>query len=160
MKKFLGALVLSLAVSTAALADMNIPWTKEGCESVKGAWLTAHSASDSGCDAAHCNAKNFCGSAVKVNWFSALIWCKSIGHKLASFDSMCPGNLVISGSICQNLKGIETVRRANGYNYYWSTLATSNNNAWGVRLENGLMSDAGGDNAGTKTQIRFALCEE
>ena len=151
MKKNLILLILSLFFIPKALAETTIPWTKEGCESVKGAWLTAHSATDPDCDSAHCNGINFCGSPVKVSWFSALTWCKSIGHKLASFDSMCPGNLVINGSICQNLKGIEPTSRSGPYNFYWSTLTTSNSNAWGVMLKNGIMSNSGGDYAGTKT---------
>ena len=87
------------------MADINIPWTKEGCESVKGTWVTAHSATDEGCDAAHCNGMNFCRSQNnQLNWWSALIWCKSIGRELADMESMCPNGLS-SGNTCANLKG-------------------------------------------------------
>jgi len=101
----------AVSLATQAVADTTIPWTKEGCESVKGIWVTAHSATESGCDAAHCNGKNFCRSAIEMTWFSALIWCQSIGHKLASFNSLCPGLPTgpnnTSGA-CANVKGIDS----------------------------------------------------
>ena len=53
MNKILGVFFLSLVISTSAQAVTTIPWTKEGCESVKGEWITAHSPDDDGCDAAH-----------------------------------------------------------------------------------------------------------
>ena len=93
-------LVISLA--TRALADTTIPWTKEGCESVKGIWVTAHSPTDDGCDAAHCNGRNFCRSNIAMNWWSALIWCKSIGRKLTDIENACPNGLS-SGGNCANL---------------------------------------------------------
>ena len=105
MKKFLGALFLSLAVSHSALAGTNIPWTKEGCESVKGTWITAKSATDAGCDAAHCNGLSFCRSPQGMNWWSAVIWCQSIGHQLADIEVACP-NGRSSGNTCANLSGI------------------------------------------------------
>ena len=37
-----GAL-LAISLATRAFAETTIPWTKEGCESVKGTWVTAHS---------------------------------------------------------------------------------------------------------------------
>jgi len=112
MRKLLGVLFLSLAVSHSVLADTNIPWTKEGCESVKGTWITAHSPSDPGCDANHCNGLNFCRGPKGINWWSALIWCKSIGHRLADIETMCPNGLS-SGMSCANLNGITT--------YVWSS---------------------------------------
>ena len=104
MKKYIGILFISLTLSRTAMADTNIPWTKEGCESVKGTWVTAHSATDEGCDAAHCNGKNFCKSNINMNWWSAVIWCKSIGHQLADIETACPNGLS-SGKTCANLKG-------------------------------------------------------
>ncbi|MBP5344197.1 MAG: hypothetical protein J6Y85_03905 [Alphaproteobacteria bacterium] len=103
MKKNIILLALSLTFATAAHAETTIPWTKEGCESVQGTWITAHSSTDSGCDAAHCNGKNFCRSNVKMNWFSALIWCHSIGRELTDLETACPNGLA-SGNTCANLK--------------------------------------------------------
>ena len=97
-----GAL-LAISLATQAFAETTIPWTKEGCESVKGTWLTAHSPDDNGCDAAHCNGLNFCQSNVSMNWWSALIWCKSIGRKLAEVETACP-NALASGGACANFK--------------------------------------------------------
>jgi len=94
---------LSLILSHSAMAVTNIPWTKEGCNSVNGTWVTAHSPTDSGCDAAHCNGRNFCRSNVSMNWWSALIWCKSIGRELADIETACPNGLA-SGRTCANLK--------------------------------------------------------
>ena len=85
-----GALMLT-CLTTQAFAETTIPWTKEGCESVKGTWITALAATDSGCDANHCNGMNFCAGPVGMNWFSAYIWCQSIGHKFASYNHLCPG---------------------------------------------------------------------
>ena len=98
-----GAL-LTISLATQALADTTIPWTKEGCESVKGTWITAHLPTDDGCDAAHCNGMNFCRSSQKMNWWSALIWCKSIGRELTDIETACP-KAISSSSICQNLYG-------------------------------------------------------
>ena len=109
MKRLLGVLVLSLAVSHSALAVTTIPWTKEGCESVKGTWVTAHSPTDAGCDEAHCNGLNFCRSQNnQMNWWSAMIWCKSIGHKLVDLETACPGGLVqdrTCANLCKKISG-------------------------------------------------------
>ena len=55
-----GALMLT-CLTTRALAETTIPWTKEGCESVKGKWITAHSPDDDGCDSHRTD--NDCGHA-------------------------------------------------------------------------------------------------
>jgi len=105
MQKYIAALFLSLVTSTFAQADTSIPWTKAGCESVKGTWITAHSATDSGCDANHCNGLSFCKSNVTMNWWAAVIWCRSIGHQLTDIETACPSG-ISSGGTCANLKGI------------------------------------------------------
>ena len=104
MKRFLGVLFLSMILSHTAMAVTTIPWTKEGCESVKGTWITAKSATDAGCDTAHCNGKNFCRGRVRMNWWSALIWCQSIGHRMPDLETACP-NALSSGAYCANLYG-------------------------------------------------------
>ena len=132
----LGACLLT-ALATRALAETTIPWTKEGCESVKGTWITAHSATDDGCDAAHCNGKNFCEGPVRTTWFSALIWCKSIGHKLTDLETVCPNGLTTNA--CPNLnktKGYWTDIPCNQSSVYyvdWSRiiLCTSRTNTSG-----------------------------
>ena len=103
--KILKFAVLSatLLMSISVSAETTIPWTKAGCESVKGTWITAHFSTDSGCDANHCNGKNFCRSNVQMNWFSALIWCHSIGRELTDLETACPNGLA-SGNTCANLK--------------------------------------------------------
>ena len=108
MKQVLGVLFLSLTLSHVAFADTNIPWTKEGCESVQGTWVVAKSATDSGCDTAHCNGMTFCRSNNHMNWWSALVWCKSIGHKHASFAHLCPGiptEMGLPKGACANISG-------------------------------------------------------
>ena len=99
---------LVLMVAGQVYAETTIPWTKEGCESVKGTWITAHSATDEGCDAAHCNGKNFCRSAQQMNWWSALIWCKALGRELTDLETACPNGLS-SGNVCPNLDGFRKV---------------------------------------------------
>ena len=103
MKKILGVLFLSVILARSAFAVTTIPWTKEGCESVKGQWITAHSATDSGCDANHCNGLTFCEQPLRVNWWSALLWCQSIGHKLVDIETACPKGLSVGA--CANLNG-------------------------------------------------------
>ena len=98
-----GAFLLT-AVATQALADTTIPWTKEGCESVKGTWITAHPPDDDGCDAAHCNGRNFCMGPQNVHWWGALLWCKSIGRELTDLETACPNGLA-SSYTCANLTG-------------------------------------------------------
>jgi len=92
-----------LLVAGQTLAETTIPWTKEGCESVKGTWITAHSATDEGCDSIHCNGKNFCRSNVELNWWSGFIWCQSIGRELADVETACPNSF--ASGFCANLKG-------------------------------------------------------
>ena len=149
MKKYIGVLWFCMAVVTSAQADTTIPWTKEGCESVKGTWITAHSATDSGCDAAHCNGKNFCTNKVKVNWWSALIWCKSIGHKLTDIETACPHGLASSSS-CANLNGKISWR-------YWTNTPCS--------TESQYCAQSGGSITCSTYDKRsavdgYALCEE
>ena len=95
-----GALMLT-CLTTRAFAETTIPWTKEGCESVKGTWITAHSASDSVCEANRCNGLNFCRSNVGMNFWSAAVWCKSIGRELADVETACPQGITQGG--CPNL---------------------------------------------------------
>jgi len=122
MKKVIGALFFSLVISHSALAVTNIPWTKAGCESVQGTWITAHSPTDEGCDAAHCNGKNFCRAPKPMNYWSALIWCQSIGHKLPDIETLCPSGLA-SGSTCANLTGRMGAE-------VWSTTAVNNSSQY------------------------------
>ena len=102
--------LLAISLATQALADTTIPWTKEGCESVKGTWITAHSPDESGCEVIDadtstpmCNGKNFCRSPNGMNFWSAVIWCKSIGRTLAPLSSACPK--IYPNGTCANLKG-------------------------------------------------------
>ena len=117
-----GALMLTCLV-TRAFAETIIPWTKEGCESVKGTWITAHSPTDDGCDTNHCNGLNFCKSNVDMNWWSALIWCKSIGRELTDLETACPNGLS-SGNTCANLTSIS--------GWFWTSTPRSGNNSCNI----------------------------
>ena len=129
MKKYIVILFFNLILAHSAFAETTIPWTKEGCESVKGTWITAHSPTDDGCDAAHCNGKNFCRSAQPMNWFNALIWCKSIGRTAASYEHVCPGVPIGSNeSPCSNLHYSGTC--PNG----WTSMPRGNDQAFIVSL--------------------------
>ena len=97
---FLGAI---LSISTHVWSETTIPWTKEGCESVQGTWITAHAPTDAGCDANHCNGINFCMGPKDTNLWSAIIWCKSIGRELTDLETACPNGLA-SSYTCENLK--------------------------------------------------------
>ena len=144
MKKNIILLALSLTFATAAHAETTIPWTKEGCESVQGTWITAHSSTDSGCDAAHCNGKNFCRSNVKMNWFSALIWCHSIGRELTDLETACPNGLA-SGNTCANLKDKVPNNQF--------TATPSGNKMYAIGYSGSRMVDH------QKTDINYALCK-
>ncbi|MBP5343954.1 MAG: hypothetical protein J6Y85_02645 [Alphaproteobacteria bacterium] len=151
MKKNIFVLALSLTFATAAHAETTIEWTKAGCESVGGTWITAHSPTDSGCDAAHCNGLNFCQSPQKMNWFSALIWCKSIGHKLVSFEHLCPGipTAANDNGPCTNIK-------SRGVSWGWTNLPSGSQNAFTVELVNGHSHN----NAARSSASTWAVCEQ
>ena len=142
-------LAMTLILAHSALAEITIPWTKEGCESVKGTWITAHSPTDEGCDAAHCNGKTFCRSNVAMTWFNALIWCQSIGHKLVSFEHLCPG-ITITGP-CTNIKNL------GGDRYAWTNMIYSTNQAVYVYFPKGT---AGFGGRSTDYNATYAVCEE
>ncbi|MBP5344501.1 MAG: hypothetical protein J6Y85_05470 [Alphaproteobacteria bacterium] len=118
MKKNIILFVLGLTLTQPAMAETTIPWTKEGCESVKGTWITAHQATDTDCSSTQCNGMNFCASTVGINFFNALIWCKSIGHKLTDFTHLCPGatGQINTPGICVNAKGL-----ISGDSWGWTT---------------------------------------
>ena len=147
-----GACLLT-ALATGALAETTIPWTKAGCESVKGTWITAHSATDSGCDAAHCNGMSFCRSASTATWFNALIWCKSIGRNLASFSHLCPGDVTQPGVACANMR-----LGGSSHTYLWSSMPWNSTQALYTTM-------AGGSGAGDRNRTVFvdrysyAVCE-
>jgi len=159
MKRLLGVLVCSFILSHSALAVTNIPWTKEGCESVKGTWITAKSATDDGCDAAHCNGLHFCRSSQKMNWWSAAIWCQSIGRKLASLANVCPGiptgNNTTAGS-CFNAKGV-------GSGYGWTDTPWDSTRSFFVDLSAGSVGAGNAQslpyNATRTTTSCYALCQ-
>ena len=143
----LGTCLLT-ALTTRALAETTIPWTKEGCESVKGTWITAHSPDESGCNANHCNGRNFCRSNVMMNWWSALIWCKSIGRELTDIETACPRGL--SSSSCANLKSkgggncwMSDVTSNPSWSYFVAHDGTIHFQSWTVK---------------TRTEV-FALCK-
>ncbi|MBP5344124.1 MAG: hypothetical protein J6Y85_03540 [Alphaproteobacteria bacterium] len=153
MKKNIFLLVLGLTVATAAHAETTIEWTQAGCQSVGGTWITAHSPTDSGCDANHCNGMNFCRSPNSMNLFSALVWCKSIGHQLTDFETACP-NAMSSGNTCANLKGWNPPNVSGD----WTTMPSPTNS-------NRMVFIAGGTiyldhSAGTKSSTRYALCKK
>ena len=147
--------LLAISLATQAFAETTIPWTKEGCESVKGIWVTAHSATDDGCDAAHCNGLNFCRRKVNMNWFSALIWCKSIGHKLTDIETACPNGLA-SSETCANLEPY--IPRDYRFGFWTSIPSTSAGYTWRIaRKSSGAISIATQANTSTN---HSALCTE
>ena len=148
--------LLAISLATRALAETTIPWTKEGCESVKGKWITAHSPTDDGCDAAHCNGLNFCRSSQDMNFWSALIWCKSIGRELVSFSNLCPGTLPEvkeTAGTCANATNVGTGQVITNLPIQGSRMIT-------VRLDNGFVTNsARGDVYGRGYWGTKALCE-
>ena len=142
-----GAL-LAISLATRAFAETTIPWTKEGCESVKGTWITAHSPTDDGCDAAHCNGRNFCRSNVKMNWWSALIWCKSIGRELTDIETACPNGLA-SSRTCANLY--------NRQGDCWLATISGSSSQASYRITANSMYDRAGQES--RGQIFSALCQ-
>ena len=146
-----GACLLT-ALATRALAETTIPWTKAGCESVKGTWITAHSPTDDGCDAAHCNGRNFCMSPTgRINWFSALIWCKSIGRELTSFDHACPGIPTGDGP-CANLN---LNRCQNG----WTSMPSGSSKVFIARLKGNIHAVSRMGDGDGYACVNYALCE-
>ena len=126
MKRNFVLLIISLIIAHSAAAEMTIPWTKEGCESVDGNWITAHSPNDEGCDSNHCNGKNFCMSKPTMNWWSALVWCNWIGRELADVETACPHSLSARRA-CINLNGRMNV---SGNNFSWLSTQVSNSGGY------------------------------
>jgi len=126
MKKLLGIMALSLLLAEPVSAEMTIPWTKAGCESVNGNWITARSPTDEGCDANHCNGEHFCMSKQTMNWWSALIWCQWIGRELSDIETACPHSLSARRA-CVNLEGRMNV---SGNNFSWLSTQLSNTGAY------------------------------
>ena len=156
MKKYIEILGLGLILSCSAMADTTIPWTKEGCESVKGTWITAHSATDSGCDAAHCNGKSFCISGIRMNWWSGLIWCQSIGHQLTSFANLCPNTPVDGSMVCANIKGLYTT---DSKRYGLTTMPLASGNTPFVQFTSGTVANKN-RNYASNAYSPYAICEE
>ena len=160
MKKNIFLLALGLTFATMAHAETIIEWTKAGCQSVGGTWITAHNASDEGCDAAHCNSLNFCQSPQKMNFFSALIWCKSIGRNMVSFANLCPG--IPSGwnsatGACANAKGIDSTT-------VWTTLPVDASHSYYVILSSGAVGSPSSQTNSSHSRRDYAsesraLCE-
>ena len=140
-----GALMLT-CLATQALDETTIPWTKEGCESVKGTWIIAHSPTDSGCDANHCNGLSFCRSNATMNWWSGVIWCKSIGHELTDIETACPNGLS-SGRTCANLNGKTSTGN-------WTVTSASSTQPY---LADGKVTVYG---TRADTNNRYAFCKE
>ncbi|MBP5344468.1 MAG: hypothetical protein J6Y85_05305 [Alphaproteobacteria bacterium] len=146
MKKYSLILGISLMLSQTALAETTIEWTQAGCQSVGGTWITAK------------NGTNFCRGPVQTNWFNALIFCKSIGHNLVSFEHLCPGISVAPNSAkgaCANANNIGNV-------WVWTGMPWSTNQALHVDLSNGrVYADYGAGSGATRNTVAFyALCEE
>ena len=152
MKKYNLIIGLSLILSYPVMADTTIPWTKAGCESVKGVWITAHSATDSGCDSNHCNGMSFCISPITMNWFSALIWCKSIGRNIVSFEHLCPGIPTGNGGVgtCTNI-----YQQSAMVWWAWTSLPLGIDRVLGVHLKDGRVE---GDTR-TDSIYSHAVCE-
>jgi len=166
MKKF-EILLLSLCVATPALADL---WTN--CTNNGGTVIQANSyGNDKGglCNdpsdsnlTTNCNGKRFCKSGNKMNWWSAFTWCESIGGRLVSFGSMCPGIQTKPNNVagaCPNLKGT-------GTGYVWANMGWENYMAINLNLSNGAIgwSNYGGNTRTTDYRnnagITMAFCEE
>ena len=146
--------VMAISLATQAFAETTIPWTKEGCESVKGTWITAHSPDDDGCDAAHCNGRNFCRSTMAMNWWSAAIWCKSIGHKLVSFTNLCPGITPNSGAPCAN------IRNVNSRVWFWTDMVWNTKQSLGVDSSGSVNADSRSGNGWGYQWLNTAMCEQ
>ncbi|MBP5344500.1 MAG: hypothetical protein J6Y85_05465 [Alphaproteobacteria bacterium] len=151
MKKYIGIIWINLILSSTVMADITIPWTKTGCESVKGKWITAHATTDTGCDANHCNGKNFCSSGVPMNWWSSLIFCQSIGHKMVSWDNLCPGTIYKVGANCANIKGVD------GNGAAWTDIPVTNSTVQCALLKTGEIREC---NRTNPSGGGYALCEE
>ena len=106
----------------------------------------------------NCNGKRFCRSGNAMNWWSSFTWCESIGGKLASFESMCPGVQIASQwkvyGACPNLTAVGTSGRV------WSSAGFGSNGTAQVDITEGFPS-VGTGSGNTRDDTRFfAFCEE
>ena len=102
----------------------------------------------------NCNGKRFCLNSNTTNWWSAFAWCESIGGRLASFESICPGvqtNPNNTTGACPNAKGT-------GNRGAWTKTGWKNTNAFAVNLSSGAVFDGYRDPYNGYWQR--ALCEE
>jgi len=164
MKKF-GILLLSLCLTTSAFADF---WTN--CTNNGGTIIQANSyGNDKGglCNdpsdstkTNNCNGKRFCLSGNAMNWWSNFTWCESIGGRLASFSSLCPGiqtNINTSTGACPNLVNVATNKWGN------SNLGKGSDYAFSINLGSGAIHASyphGYRTNGPGQNQHSALCEE
>ena len=145
MKKLVFFLCMCTFLAAPAMA--------ETCENNGGTLITAHAATDPGCDSKTCNGKTFCKSDKAMNWWSAFAWCESQGRTLAEFSKMCPGVSQAPANTtgdCPNLQG-------KGDNVWvWSSLAYSDKYAFIVNLSSGAVGSYGRPGINFNS---FALCE-
>ena len=87
MKKYI-ILLLSLCVALPVYAE----WTTENCTNRGGYIATGE-----------LNGKSFCVSKVKMNWWSANVWCQKHGGQLASATHVCPGTPLTEQRPCSNM---------------------------------------------------------
>ena len=154
MKKF-GILLLSLCITTSALADF---WTN--CTNFGGTIVTANSyGNDKGglCNDPNdpnlpnnCNGKRFCKSGKQMNWWSSFTWCEAIGGKMASFASMCPNTQAASnsGKYCANIRSLVS--------HVWIDMGWSRERALAIWAAEGQI----GDELKNLGNSKAPLCEE
>ena len=156
MKKYL--YLIALALATTAQADF---W--DNCTAYGGTIITANSYGNDkvglcndpndSTKTNNCNGKRFCMNNKGTNWWSSITWCESIGGKLASFSSLCPGVIADSSGSgdCPNATGI------NSSYWGWTSMGWGTKNALNVRLSTGAVTN---HDRSSSFGYRSAICEE
>ena len=97
--KYIGLFMACMLASTLAEAAKT-------CNG--GVEVTAHTtATNSKCQKSgvnYCNGKTFCVSNRMMNWWSAILWCRSNGRELVALEEACP-NWSTENNTCPNLAG-------------------------------------------------------
>ena len=106
----------------------------------------------------NCNGMEFC-KGLQMNWWSAHVWCESIGGHLANFTHVCPNVQIkpntATGS-CPNMTGVAD-------KYCWTSFGWDASTALEVNLSSGAITNTTRSSANYSGHSRnnyYALCEK
>lgn len=134
MKKIILICTLLITSTTALAID---------CKQANGITITGN------------NETTYCLSNNKMNWWTALGWCQSIGKTMFHYPNDCICNTEKcpeTASECPNLKGI-------GTDEIWSSTPSVDTGAYSILLQSGKLNRQLHAGFGTRSGSLKALCK-